>query len=250
MTKGTNMSFMLFGMYDGKSESSSDAYGNDSERVGWFIGAKPYDDIWTDYMIMGKSVSLDSDFRWSERFLQDFLRKADIWHDFPARGYTLVNAEFKAGDENQRLDLLYIRTDGALLPCELKIGGNCKDAHGQLIRYISDLYFQKIDLDWVKRAHGDFLSKIVDDVANPRHRRKFNQFLEDNAIADPLVRILPRTGVLMDEDFAPQLLKAVRYLNGYCGFTIRLLRMEAFVDEAWSKDSEEFKFRLDFVDVQ
>ena len=71
-----------------------------------------------------------------------FFRGANIWPDFPEKGYRLVGVEFKAGDEEQRVDILYIRDDGALLPCELKIGGTSRDTHGQLIRYIADLQFQ------------------------------------------------------------------------------------------------------------
>jgi len=231
----------LYGLYDGPSES-----------VGWIVSNEPYDvKYWATYMAMKKRVSLKNDFGWAEvNHLQNFLRKADIWSDFPANGYTLVSAEFKGGDEEQRVDLLYMRADGALLPCELKIGGDNKDAHGQLIRYISDLYFQKIDLAWAKAANRHLLDRISNSVAKSLHARKFEKFIEDNQIADPFVRILPQAGFLIDESFTPQLLKAVRYLNGYCGFSIRLLGIDAFVEDSWTKGSEEFKFRLDFVDVQ
>jgi hypothetical protein len=235
------MTCSLYGLYDGVSEG-----------IGWVIGKKPYDlKYWQDYMRMEKRVNLKNDFGWGEvADMQNFLRKADIWFGFPAKGYTLVNAEFKGGDENQRIDLLYMRNDGALLPCELKIGCENKDAHGQLIRYISDLYFQKIDLAWAREANQNLLDRIKDITAQSLLAEKFETFIADNRIEDRFVRILPQTGVIMDEGFTPQLLKAVRYLNGYCGFSIRLIEINAFVENSWRKDSMDFKFRLDFVDVQ
>lgn len=219
---------------------------------GWTFGVQPYDTkYWSCYMQMQKPVRLKTDFEWGEvKHLQNILRKADIWRDFPARGYTLVNAEFKGGDEDQRIDLLYMRDDGALLPCELKIGGEAKDSHGQLIRYIADLHYQPLTLAWVKNAHSDFVSKITDGTAQSLHQQKFDEFLDNNQIEDRFIRILPKTGVLMDEDFPSQLLKAVRYLNGYCGFSIRLLKIACFVEENWVKESDNFMFRMDFIDVQ
>jgi hypothetical protein len=219
---------------------------------GWCISAQLYDaQYWSNYMTMKRRTSLKNDFGWKEvAHLQNFVRKADIWSDFPAKGMTLVNAEFKGGDEDQRIDLLYMRTDGALLPCELKIGGENRDSHGQLIRYISDLYFQKIDLDWAKNQNQHLLDRIADGTARTVHAGKFEQFVAVNGIEDRFVRILPQTGILMDEAFTPQLLKAIRYLNGYCGFSIRLLEIDAFVEHGWTQESQDFKFRLDFVDVQ
>jgi hypothetical protein len=173
-------------------------------NFGLTFGCKPCDPkYWQEYGQMQRRVSLKRDLRWKEvEHLQNILRKADIWTDFPARGYALVNAEFKAGDEDQRLDILYIRDDGALLPCELKIGGDSKDAHGQLIRYIADLYFQVIDRTWIKAAHDKFLATIGDDAARTLHEEKFNAFLSANNISDRFIRILPKTGVIIDEGFS------------------------------------------------
>jgi hypothetical protein len=123
-------------------------------------------------------------------------------------------------------------------------------SHGQLIRYIADLYYQPLTLTWVKDAHAAFVSTITDATAQRLHSEKFERFLESNRLQDRFIRMLPQTGVLMDEDFPPQLLKAVRYLNGYCGFSIRLLKIDCFVDETWVRGSDDFLFRMDFVDVQ
>jgi len=221
---------------------------------GLTFGVKPYADkdlYWGDYGRMSRRISLKGDLGWREvEHLQNILRKADIWADFPTKGYTLVNAEFKAGDEEQRIDILYIRDDGALLPCELKIGGESKDAHGQLIRYIADLHFQKLDLAWVRAQHERFLDSITDPMARGLHENKFNDFITTNAVSDRFVRILPRTGILIDEGFPSQCLKAVRYLNGNCGFAIRLIQLDAYVLDDWDSSKTDYMYRVDFTDVQ
>jgi len=224
---------------------------NDAYR-GLVFGRQPYNvKYWAEFGVMKTPIGLKHDLHWGEvGHLQNILRKADIWDGFPAKGYTLVNAEFKAGDENQRLDMLYIRDDGALLPCELKVGGGDKDSHGQLIRYIADLQFQATDLDWVKSERERFLASINDELARRLHRSKFDSFICESRISNRSVRILPRTGVIIDEGFPPQCLKAVRYLNGYCGFAIRLIQIDAYTNDGWTADLQDYMYRVDFTDVQ
>ena len=169
---------------------------------------------------------------WSETsHVQPLLRAAAVWEDFPAVGYKLVRSEFKAGDEDQRLDLLYLRDDGALLPCELKIGGRERDTVGQLLRYIADLSFQTIDLDWLCAQHDELIKSLgYIDAVHDNIRGGFKQFLTKHRIENRQVRFLPRAGLIIDEAFPSQLRKTIRYLNEYCGFTIRTLQMNTFVD--------------------
>ncbi len=225
---------------------------HDPNTIGTTFGIMPHEDkYWPDYGRMSHKVGLYDDKKWQEvKHLQNMICRADIWEDFPAKGYTLVASEIKAGDEEQRIDIIYIRDDGALLPCELKRGGNSRDSHGQLIRYIADLHFQTINLEWVRSKHKKFLKKIDNDAARDLHLEKFNNFLNDNQIRDRYIRILPRAGIIMDEDFKSQMLTAVRYLNEYCGFSIRLIQIEAYVDDDWNPDKEDYMFRIDFTDVQ
>jgi len=206
---------------------------------------------WADYACLKRCIKLKKDLGWKEpKQLISIFRRGNIWQDFPAKGYTLVGADFKLGDENQRVDILYIRNDGGLLPCELKIGGESRDTHGQLIRYIADLHFQEVNLTWVKEYHQKFLSKISDQFAEHVQHYTFDKFITENGIEDRFVRVLPKSGVIMDEDFKPQLLKAVRYLNEYCGFSIRLIQIETFIADDWNKEMKEYIFRIDFTDVQ
>ncbi len=94
---------------------------NDPHIGGITFGVKPYaEEFWQQYGTMKRRVGLKADFGWREvQHLQNVIRKSDNWDDFPAKGYTLVAGEMKAGDEDQRIGVLYIRNDGALLPCEL-----------------------------------------------------------------------------------------------------------------------------------
>ena len=209
------------------------------------------DKDWAAYGRMKRRMGLKADLCWGEAQLKHLFRMSNIWSDFPAKGYTIVGVEFKLGDEEQRVDILYIRNDGGLLPCELKIGGTSLDTHGQLIRYVADLSFQDVNLDWVKNYHKEkFLNTFANDATQSMQGEKFYDFLKTNNIKDKSVRILPKAGVIMDENFKPQFLKAVRYLNDYCGFSIRLIQIEAFVADDWHNKMEEYLFRIDFTDVQ
>ena len=216
------------------------------------FGVKPYDDqYWAEYHSLNHRISLKNDLNWEEvKHLQKVLVKSDIWENFPVKGVTLVNNEFKPGDEDQRLDLLYLREDGALIPCELKIGGTNKESHGQLMRYIADLHFETLNLDWIRNQVDHFLAQINDDATKDIHSQKVNEFIEQNTITDKYIRLLQRTGILIDEGFKPQLLKTVRYLNGYCGFAFRLIDIETYVTNSNILNQDEFKFRIDFVDIQ
>ena len=203
---------------------------------------------WEDYACLQHRIGLKKDLGWREKHLKHLLRQGNIWQDFPTKGYTLVGAEFEPGDEKQRVDILYIRNDGGLLPCELKIGGESLDPHGQLIRYIADLHFQEVNLTWVKQYHQKFLCKISDQSAEHVQHYTFDKFIADNGIEEQSVHILPKAGIIMDEAFKPQLLKAVRYLND-CGYSIRLIQIETFVADDWNEEMKDYRFRIDFTDV-
>jgi hypothetical protein len=223
-----------------------------NNEIGMCFGTSPKGKAsYNEYYALDRRISLKTELQWRETVqLQNILRFADIWEDFPAIGLTLIDAEFKGGDEDQRIDLLYLRNDGGILPCELKIGGDAKDSHGQLIRYMADLRFQTLDMAFLKDRHQHFLGYLTDQVAKDIHIQKFNEFLSANVISDKFIRLLPRSGILIDEGFPSQLLKAVRYLNNEAGFAIRLLKIVPYVAATWKPDETEFIMRLDFYDVQ
>lgn len=216
------------------------------------VGIKPplSHEHWLNYARMKRCIELKADLGWGEYELRQILRQGNVWSDFPIKGCKLVGTEFKLGDEAQRVDILYIRNDGGLLPCELKIGGTALDTHGQLIRYIADLHFQDINLDCIRCYRKKFTNTVLDATAKDIPGDTFDEFIKKNHIKDRSVRILPKTGIIMYECFKPQLLEAVRYLNEYCGFSIRLIQIKAFVADDWNKDMEDYLFRIDFSDVQ
>lgn len=204
---------------------------------------------WEKYETFDRRINLKNDFGWTEeKDLRRLIEDSDMFNNFPADGYTLVSSEIKAGDEDQYIDLLYLRDDGALLPCELKIGGNSLNTHGQLIRYIADLSFQKINLKYINELHASYLDKRKSSL-NGILRDKFDEFLHDNNISDKFIRVLPRSGIIMDEIFKPQILKTVRYLNEECGFSIRLIEMRTFTDQNWKKEFIAPQYRIDFVEI-
>jgi len=206
-----------------------------------------------EYFALSRKISLKNDLRWGEvGQLQKVFRGAEIWSNFPAAGLRLIAAEFRAGDEDQRVDLLYLRDDGGLYPCELKIGGASLDAHGQLIRYISDLHNQTINTQWLINAQNRYLTSkgVTDSCAQDIENRKLRDYLLSKQLEDRHIHLLRNSGIIVDEDFKPQGLKAVRYLNEQCGFSIRLLRLDAFAAADWAFTQPMFRVRIDFVEVQ
>lgn len=220
----------------------------------FIFGVKPtvkgtYDDFFT----LDRKISLKADLKWGEvSRLQHVFRGAEIWDNFPAEGLRLIFAELKAGDEDQRIDLLYLRDDGGLYPCEIKIGGTSLDSHGQLIRYISDLHYQTINSQWLIDARLRYLKNegVADSRGFDIATQKLRDFLSTKGIEDRHIHLLRNAGIIVDEEFKSQVLKTVRYLNEQCGFSIRLLRLDAFAAKDWNLDQREFRVRIDIVEVQ
>lgn len=217
----------------------------------YFFGVKPGGKgSYQDFHALDRKISLKDDLTWGEvDHLQHVFRGAEIWTNFPAEGLKLIFAELKAGDENQRIDLLYLRDDGGLYPCELKIGGTSLDAHGQLIRYISDLHFQTINTQWLIDKRRRYLNN-KDSRKQDIEEQQFRDFLSAKGIADRHIHLITNAGILIDEDFKSQEIRAVRYLNEQCGFSIRLFRLDAFAAQKWSIDQVKFRIRIDIVEVQ
>lgn len=219
-----------------------------------FFGIKP-DGKGTanEYAALTRSIGLREDFEWREvQHLQKIFSQADIWTNFPAEGLKFICAETKGGDEDQRIDILYLRDDGGLYPCELKLGGDSKDTHGQLIRYIADLHYQKIDREWIITQRLAHLRRkgVTDERDHLIELSEWEAYFEKNKIEDKHVHLIRNSGIIVDEDFKPQLLKAVRYLNEFCGFSIRLLRLDTFVAPDWIAGAAKYLARIDLIEVQ
>lgn len=220
----------------------------------FFFGVKPggkgsYDDFFS----LDRKISLKSDLKWGEvEHLQRVFRSAEIWADFPAEGLRFIAAELKAGDEDQRVDLLYLRDDGGLYPCELKIGATSLDSHGQLIRYMADLHYQTINIQWLIDTRLRYLKNKgeADSRVHDIETKKLRDFLMEKGIEDRHIHLLRNSGIIVDEGFKSQTLKAVRYLNEQAGFSIRLLRLDAYVAKDWDVAQPEYRVRMDVVEIQ
>lgn len=202
---------------------------------------------WIEYEHLETRIFLKQDLGWKEvKDFQKLMAKADLWDDFPSVGYTLISAEEQPGDELQWVDLLYLRNDGALMPCELKIGGHNLDTVGQLLRYISDLNFQNFSKSDLNGKNDAYLNKIINQTTRKILKEKFQNFL--SRIEEKYIRVLPKSGIIIDENFKPQILKAIRYLNDECGFSIKPIQVEAYTEMAWKK-MDKYKIRVDFKEL-
>lgn len=231
-----------------------DALSGSSGFSAKFIGIKPDGKgSANDFAALTTKISLKSDFGWREvQHLQRVFCGADIWQNFPAEGLKFISAEFKGGDEDQRVDILYLRDDGGLYPCELKLGGDSSDTHGQLIRYIADLSYQQVDRQWIVDQRIAYLKRtgVNDEREHLIEETSLRNYFEDLNIEDRHVRLIRNAGIIVDESFKPQMLKAVRYLNEHCGFSIRLLRLDTFVSDTWVAGQAKYLARIDLVEIQ
>lgn len=233
-----------------KSEALAEGTGTSSICFGLTPNGKgTYD----DFHSLNRKISLKNDLGWQEvGDLQKIFRRAEIWENFPAEGLKFVFAELQAGEEDQRIDLLYLRDDGGLYPCELKIGGGSMDTHGQLLRYIADLHFQEININWLLDRRRRYLINkgVTGDIDQTIDLEKLKDYLAEKGIEDKHLHLLRNSGIIVDEGFKPQMLKAVRYLNEQCGFSIRLLRMDAYAADDWDPQAPEFRVRFDITEIQ
>jgi len=208
------------------------------------------------YDNMSKKVSLKYDFKWHERYeLENMIEKFGFWSEFPTHEYLLIDYEHWI--DHQFVDLLYLRNDGKVIPCEIKIGGNSKDAHGQLIRYMASLEKEKINKQWVNDTLNSYLKKIAKRIKKKDNSEKikdllirdltiltirdnFKKFISKNNIKS--YNFLHKNGLIFDEDFKPQLINAVNYLNNQCEFCIKLFKITTFVQDCFNKDEEKDYF--------
>lgn len=215
------------------------------------FGKQPYDSKYKKlYDSMSKIVNLKKDFKWHERYdLENIIEKFEVWGEFPTNDYLLLDYENRIGEINQRADLIYLRNDGKVIPCELKIGGDSKDTHGQLIRYMASLAEEKINKQWVDDIFNSYLKKIAKRNLKSKknnyaienelktnlvikfRKDNFKEFIQKNDITSFSFDFLNKSGLIFDEDFTPQLTSAINYLNNYCGFSIKLFKITTYVQD-------------------
>jgi hypothetical protein len=229
-------------------------------KVGTTAGAAR-DEIFTTYGVQArvpqhkeirKRISLRNDLEWREvQDLQELMKEADFWESFPEPGLRLVTAEVKAGDEPQRIDLLYLRDDGGIIPCELKVGGTDLDTHGQLLRYMADLSNQAVSREWVITQRRHYLARKNKDRADAAQniRSELMQFeARIGAISNDAFRLLD-IGIIVDEGFPQAMISAVAFLNRRSELSLRLIRLDTYVADDWTLDTEEYVMRIDLNEI-
>jgi hypothetical protein len=198
-----------------------------------------------EYTNMRRIISLKTDLGWKEKnHLQNILAKCDIWADFLYKDLILVSSESYPGKEIQRLDLLYLDSKGNLIPCELKIGEESLDTHGQIIRYIAALDKNKINRNDLDNKYENYLSKINDTSVKMELKTKYDGFCGKHFKRNKYFTVKEKIGLIIDEEFKPQLIDAVKYLNRKCGFKISLIKITAYTTKNWSKGNGSFDLKI------
>jgi len=223
----------------------------EDQEIGLNFGVQPYDQRHLGkYMGFTKPVDVREDLGWREKeHLQNILVKTDFWDDFPLADARLVSWELKSGDEDQRIDMLYLTSTLELVPVELKLGGKSRDTHGQLLRYVADLHFSPWTMSRIRLEHGEYAREIQSEIVRLRAREAFASFTGKLACSDSTVVPVRRGGVIIDTAIPSQVRTAVRYLNQQCGFSISMLEMQCFTDDGWTPGAAELWMRIDFVAI-
>ncbi len=207
-----------------------------------------------------KPVSLKSGLHWhSPAALAKVMGSMDSWPGFPEPDLTLITAEVRTGDaEPLRIDLLYLNPNGGIIPVVLKVGGTDLDTHGQVIRQMAGLRMQVLSRDWVMDQRKQFLQRLHDvqgeDGGGPPQEKALAEGLEAfqakiSGIPENDFYLVPGRGILLDEAFPEPLMSAARFLNNEINMALRLIRLEAFVDEDWQPEGGACSVRLEMTDV-
>lgn len=192
------------------------------------IGIRPYSESKRElYENLDTPVNLKDDLNWKEvRDLLAIIRGADMWDDFPIAGHTLIAADQKFGQKNQRLDLLYMNTSAELIAGELKIGGTETDTHGQLIRYIADIQQEEISWDWIYEQRNKYLRRLP-EITSDIESEKFERFR--NRMAPSIKpRFNANKGFILDEFFKSPLTTSLEFLRVTASLDFRAIKISAF----------------------
>jgi len=192
-------------------------------------------------------------------FFQNILRKCNIFKNLIGKDTVLINYEVPSGNFKQRIDLLFLNSKGILIPCELKLNRKSYDIHGQLIRYFSDLHFQKLDKSWLIDKHNSYISKLkkndpdtkikkatISNAAITSEQMQFDDFIKKHKIKK--IRI-SSTGIIINEEISDKVILAVQFLNKYHKFDIKLFQANIFVHKSWNKDIPNYPFKIFFKNI-
>ncbi|MBD3276684.1 MAG: hypothetical protein GF388_00135 [Candidatus Aegiribacteria sp.] len=216
------------------------------------IGIKPaFDEDKPVYDSLNRKLSIQSDLCWHERRdMQNVIAKADFWGGFPFDDCQLVAAEIYLEIFMQRIDFLYLTNEGKVQVCELKLGGKEKDTVGQLFRYIEELSYHNIDLNWIKSKAAKYRAVSVDSFKFKfdRHCKKLITYIHENDITS--IELDECTAAIIDEDPDHRALLGAQGANRM-GKDIHVYSMEMLSSDNWalSDDVQYLKLNIRHVDI-
>lgn len=192
-----------------------------------------------DYFDLTKEGKLD-DIHFNEKNWQDTMIFLDNEDTFPAKNLCLISAEVSNESSLQRVDLLYLRSDGKILPAEIKVSDNGRDVHGQLIRYMAGFSKDKFSIE-----------KITDMAKNKLKQNLANleDFIDKHRIDDESISILETTGLVICEKFHNDTITAIRYLNEKTQIDIKMFDIDLIVSHKWEKNDDKFIFKIELNEV-
>lgn len=202
-----------------------DRDGNSIGAGSWGWGTSPY----TEHNDFGVGVPFcpKNELGMTEiRFVHQVLLKSGIWG--PLFGTeSLVIAREHQTEIDQRVDFLFLQADGSVIPCEAKIAGSTKDAHGQLLRYQAELARGRLDFSLICSLLKKHLMYFQDPVAQSLQAQEIKKFLLRHDIQGKPIGFDRKSGVLVDTAFEPQTLLSVDLLNTF-GFNISAYELTCF----------------------
>jgi hypothetical protein len=107
---------------------------------------------------------------------------------------------------------------------------------------------EQLDVSWLRQRQKHFLGSIKDSAAKLLHKKKLDDVISLNKIDK--IYPLPKTGILIQEDFHPGIMQAVRYLNKDGGFFMRTIKLNPRVVDDWNSARQKFIMRLDFLEIE
>lgn len=189
---------------------------------------------------------------WNEKyFLHKIVLRSGIWGSLFGPNIEAISiAQEMATANGQSVDFLFLKQDGSLLPCEVKIAGSKPDSHGQLIRYMAAISNNIPTGDELPRMVLNHLTRIKDVGAMEHLLGIINKFLSKHSLHDKAITYDGRSGILLDTKFRPETLDSIDLLNAN-GFNIQAYEMACHcvkeADLTPPPDSEFSKavFRMD-----
>ncbi len=175
-----------------------------------------------------------------ENAWQDIMIFFDNYSNFPAKNLCIISAEESNEDSQQRVDLLYLRSDGKILPAEIKISDNGIDAHGQLIRYMAGFDQDEFSVDSILKTAR---KKVPENI------KIIEEFIKEHDITDKKVMALETTGLLICEKFHKDTITAIRYLNEKTNIDIKMFDIDIFVSDKWDISLDKFLFKAELNEI-